>query len=163
MENVINGGKTCHLAISATFLASLREHLGFSRAEETGCSRELVFFRQLASYFIILRSPPRLRELCFIPLASNLQAVKVTAIQKSLSTGRRGELQISISQEFRKYWPFWKGIPITWRDYIKIFYHALTKANICATFEPNRWFELYRLLPDFLKDTLLKAGNANET
>ena len=109
MENVINGGKTCHLAISATFLASLREHLGFSRAEETGCSRELVFFRQLASYFIILRSPPRLRELCFIPLASNFQAVKITAIQKSLSTGRTGELQISISQEFRKYWPFWKG------------------------------------------------------
>ena len=33
--------------------------------------------------------------------------------------------------------------------------HLLTKPNICAKFERNRWFELYHLLPGFLKDTLL--------
>ena len=33
--------------------------------------------------------------------------------------------------------------------------HLLTKPNICAEFEKNRWFELYHLLPGFLMDTLL--------
>ena len=32
--------------------------------------------------------------------------------------------------------------------------HLLTKPNICAEFEQNRWFELYHLLPGFLMDTL---------
>ena len=33
--------------------------------------------------------------------------------------------------------------------------HLLTKPNICAEFERNRWFELYYVLPAFLMDTLL--------
>ena len=35
--------------------------------------------------------------------------------------------------------------------------HLLTKTNICAKFERNRWFELYHPLPGFLMDTLLKV------
>ena len=34
--------------------------------------------------------------------------------------------------------------------------NLLTKPNIYAKFEQNRWFELYNLLPGFLMDTLLK-------
>ena len=39
--------------------------------------------------------------------------------------------------------------------------HLLTKANICAEFERNRWFQLYHLLPGFLMDTLLNIFPEN--
>ena len=49
-------------------------------------------------------------------------------------------------------WQFLEGVPLTWREYNILTYvfghnHLLTKPNIYAKFEQNRWFELYHLLP----------------
>ena len=35
--------------------------------------------------------------------------------------------------------------------------NLITKPNIYAKFEQNRWIELYHLLPGFLIDTLLRT------
>ena len=54
--------------------------------------------------------------------------------------------------------PFWRGPPnlkgIKYFDLFFCYGHLLTKPNICAEFERNRWFELYHSLPSFLMDKL---------
>ena len=40
--------------------------------------------------------------------------------------------------------------------------HLLTKPNIYAKFERNRWCELYRLLPGFLMDAILTSCSAEK-
>ena len=56
---------------------------------------------------------------------------------------------------------FWRGPPNLKRiKYFNLNFchnHLLTKPNICAKFEQNRWFELHHLLPGFLMDTLLNS------
>ena len=54
--------------------------------------------------------------------------------------------------------PFLEGPPnLKGIKYFDLFFchgHLLTKPNICADFERNRWFELYHSLPGFLMDKL---------